>query len=413
MNRIDLEKGLLNTLASMPIIDCHEHLPPEKVRVSTKVDALTFLSHYNRFDLIVAGMKPLPAGSGGLFSENIPYEKKWRMIKPYFAQIRHTTYAKAALISMAHFYGYDDLTDATCKPITEAMRKANKKGIYDRVFDECNIKLALTQCQRTTLDNKRLIPLMPMMSPVETWELVNQLENNYSHKIKINTLEDYIESVGQYVRQVKKEGAIGVKTFPNPRDPDRKAAMEAFDALKTGRVKLLPLPNPLNDYVYDELVRIAGEEDMVVAVHTGYWGDFRTMDPLHMIPVLQRHPNVKFDIYHLGFPWVRETIQLARNFPNVWLNLCWNAIVSERVHLQAVDEIIDQIPSNKILGFGGDYRMPVEKIYGHLAIARRNFAKVFAERIARNDMTEKQAFQVLKKWLWDNPIKLYGLKNKV
>ena len=412
MNHIDLEEGLFETLKSIPVIDCHEHLPPEKVRVSTRVDALTFFRHYNRFDLVNAGMKPPPAGLESLFSENIPYEKKWRMIKPYFAHIRHTTYAKAALISLKHFYGFDDFTDATCGPITEAMRKANKKGIYDRVFDACNIKLALTQCQRTKLDNKRLIPLMPMMHQVENWELINTLENNYSHKIRINTLEDYIESAGQYIKQVKKEGAIGVKTFPNPRHPDRKAALDAFNGLKTGRIKLLPLPNPLNDYVFDELLRIAGEENMVVAVHTGYWGDFRALDPLHMIPALTRHKNVKFDIYHLGHPWIRETIQLGRNFPNVWLNLCCHAIMSENANRQAIDEIIDQIPSNKILGFGGDYVVP-EKIYGHLTIARRNFARVFAERIARNDMTERQAVQVLKRWLWDNPIELYGLKNKM
>ncbi len=413
MDRIDIENGLFETLEQMPVIDCHEHMFPEKVRLETPVDAVTFFCHYNRFDLVVAGMKPPKDPWAPVIPADIPFEKRWKMIKPYLPLIRHTSYAKAAFMSLKKFYGFDDFNDATVKPITEAMRKANKKGIYDRVFDACNIKLALTQCASTRLNHKRMVPVMPLRFETDTWELLSRQEAWFG-KVKINTLDDLLAGIDKYVGRVKKEGAVGMKMVINPYgEPDRKAAEELFNKLKRGEEKVLRYPNALRDYVADEAVKAAEKHGLVIAVHTGYWGDLRLMDPLHLIPFLVRHPDARFDVYHLGFPWVRQCIQLARNYPNVWLNLAWNAIVSEKVHLQAVDELIDQIPSNKILAFGGDYAVPVEKIWGHLTIARRNFAKVFAGRIADGDMTEKQAVIVLKKWLYDNPIALYGLKNRI
>ena len=87
--------------------------------------------------------------------------------------------------------------------------------------------------------------------------------------------------------------------------------------------------NPLLDYVVDEIVRFAADEDLVVCVHTAYWGDFRMLDPAHMIPVLQRHPKTRFDIYHLGYPYVRDALMLGKGFSNVWLNLCWTHIISQ------------------------------------------------------------------------------------
>jgi predicted TIM-barrel fold metal-dependent hydrolase len=128
-----------------------------------------------------------------------------------------------------------------------------------------------------------------------------------------------------------------------------------------------------------------------------------------MIPILQRHPTARFDIYHLGYPWVRETLMLGKGFPNVWLNFCWVHSISQRCALDALDEAIDLVPMNKILAFGGDCFLPVEKVYGHLVIARENVARVLAGRVRRKQMNEVQALGWARKWFWDNPKELYRL----
>jgi len=77
----------------------------------------------------------------------------------------------------------------------------------------------------------------------------------------------------------------------------------------------------------------------------------------------------------MGMPWVRDTAFIAKNFKNVYLNLCWSHIVSPYMTRSALLEYVDIAPANKIIAFGGDYIVSaVEKIYGHLYMAKENIA---------------------------------------
>ena len=64
---------------------------------------------------------------------------------------------------------------------------------------------------------------------------------------------------------------------------------------------------------------------------------------------------------------------------------------------------------NKIIGFGADYTFQVEKVYGHLVMARENIAHVLASRIEEGLMDNAEAILIARKWLLDNPRVLYGL----
>ena len=74
-----------------------------------------------------------------------------------------------------------------------------------------------------------------------------------------------------------------------------------------------------------------------------------------------------------------------------------------------LDEWLDLVPVNKILGFGGDYSKPVEKVCGHLQMAKQDIARVLAGRIADSLMTEAQALGIAQRLLHDNARDLYGL----
>jgi predicted TIM-barrel fold metal-dependent hydrolase len=249
---------------------------------------------------------------------------------------------------------------------------------------------------------------MPLAYEMERWEAI--AHPPFEPTAGVRTLDDYLDALRRYVVRVKSEGAVGLKMMSNPYcQPDRAAALEAFEKLRTGAIECLPPVNPLRDYVIDQTIAFAATQGLVIAVHTGYWGDFRTLDPLHMIPILQRHPNARFDIYHLGYPWVRQAIMLGKGFPNVWLNLCWTHIISQQFVMAALDEAIDLIPMNKILAFGGDYALPVEKVYGHLVMAREDIARVLARRIGDGFFTEEEALNIAHQWFWDNPRQLYEL----
>jgi predicted TIM-barrel fold metal-dependent hydrolase len=186
-------------------------------------------------------------------------------------------------------------------------------------------------------------------------------------------------------------------------------AKEVFEELRRDPQKELPDMNPLKDYLMESMLDMASELDIVVAVHTGVWGDFRTLDPKHMISILGRHPQTKFDIYHMGMPWVRDAGLIGKNFPNAWLNLCWAHIVSPEMACSGLSEYMDLVPVNKILGFGADYGKPVEKVYGHLLMARENIARVLGARVERGLMTTDEAVDVARLWFYENPKGLYKL----
>jgi predicted TIM-barrel fold metal-dependent hydrolase len=353
-----------------------------------------------------------------LFKQDIPLEQRWATFAPFWELIRHTSYSRSVLISARRFFGVSDINDGNYQDLSAAIRASNRPGLYDRVLREaCHIRTCLTQFGGTDTGTGLLTPVMPLLHATETWPDLHQPA--FAPGRVCSTLDDYLAALKDYAARVKAEGAVGLKMSSFKYNaPDRKAAAELFDGLKSGAVKHIPtlgqtgepVANPLTGYLVDEMVQCAGSLDLVVAVHTGYWGDFRQLDPLNLIPILQRHPGVRFDVYHLGYPWVRETLMLGKGFSNVWLNLCWNHIISERCAAAALDEAIDLLPSNKLIAFGGDYRIPVEKVYGHLTMARQNIAHVLAVRVDEGRMSEEQALILAHRWLWDNPRDLYRLK---
>lgn len=402
------ENLLIEAMEDMEIVDAHEHLPPEHIRTGAKVDVLTLFSHYTRTDLITSGMSP--DDYQRVIDSNEPLDERWKIFKPYFEHIRYGSYTRPALIAAKEFYGFDDITDDNYREISEVMQSQNTPGIYHRILREkCRIRVALTQAGRTDYDRDLLVPLMPLgnYSTVRTADEVRKKADEIG--MKVTTLDDYMELAKKGIARWKSEGAVGLKMASTPNaPPNRKLAEQVFNNIISGETNVDD-NNYLQDFLTNYIIDVVGEMDMVVAVHSGMWGDFRTLDSKHTIPVFPRHPNTRFDLYHLSMPSVRDTVVIGKNFPNVWLNLCWCHIISPKMTCSALDECIDMVPMNKIIGFGGDYSRPVEKVYGHLVMAREDIAIVLGQRVDRGLMGIDEAVAVAKKWLWDNPKYLYRL----
>ncbi len=436
MNLTQTEEKLIEYMESLTIIDAHEHLPPEKVRIDTPQDVFTLVGHYTRHDLFSAGMDWEEGFENiknqfidrpkyqSLFDQSIPLEKRWETFKPYWERIRFGSYARAAIITAQKVYGFDDINDDTYKPLSEAIAQANKPGIYERILcNMCNIKYSLTQCGQIVHD-KPLIPVMPGFpyADITKREQIEQISQNLNFKQFPKTLDDYVNALKEKYTQWKNEGAVGVKIrsiYNEP--PDKKSAEKTYKDIIDGK-ELPPIltskdyqsakgtSNPLSNYLLHKIIDIATELDLTVAVHAGIWGDFREIDSKFMLTLAPAHPATRFDLYHLGSPSIRDTIVIGKNLPNVFLNLCWTHIISQTQTQSGIDELLDMVPVNKIIAFGGDYSRPVEKVVGHLMMAREDFAIVFARRIDRNLMSFDDAKYILKLWFYDNPVKIYKLK---
>jgi uncharacterized protein len=402
-----LQQRLVSEIEKIPVIDCHEHLGPEEWRVARNVDATILFSHYCRTDLITAGMPP--GDFDRMCDDSLDADLHWDLISPWLPYIRHGGYARAGLIAARELFGFEDVNDANHGEVTARLREHNTAGLQRRVLREkCNIRLALTQCGQTEVGMDLLAPLL-WIHPVtdySTWDdIVRQAT---AHGVTPRSLEDLVEVIGRQIRAWKSEGAIGIKLWAVGRvEPDQREAASEFERLRTGAEGALPGWGRLRAYLLDEAFRLAATHGMTVACHTGMWGDFRTLDPTNLIPVLERHPETRFDIYHAGMPYVRETGVMGKNYPNSYLNLAWCHAISPRMTVSLLDEWLDLVPVNKILGFGGDYEQPIEKVVGALWLGRRNIAEVLTSRIERGELTEDRALQIARLWLWENPQKCY------
>ncbi len=234
--------------------------------------------------------------------------------------------------------------------------------------------------------------------------------------MEVKNLDDCLKLLRKQLAKWGEEGVIGVKLYSKAAvPPNAKLAAQSLKRLLDGE-DITPNPSntggmtefeDLENFLTHNIIDMAAELDMVIAVHSGVFGDWRKVDSKNMHDLAPAHPKANFDLSQLGMPSVRDTIVIGKNYPNVFLNLTWSHIVSQVQACSGIDEILDQVPVNKILAFGGDYARCVEEVVGHLHMARENFAQVFGRRIDRDQMSFDQACEILKLWFWGNPLNLY------
>lgn len=419
----ELAFRLLEAMTQMPVIDCHEHLDGEDDSVCQPQDVFRLFSHwsYIGLDLERAGMQHAVYES--LLDSAIPLDQRWDLLEPFWEQVRFTSYARCLRLTAEQLYGFSDINRETYQALSAAMRAASGQGLIRRVLREvCGIQRCVTDHGLThATDLYAPLVRMDIRPDMETWDALTDLPG--APDSRSASLDDLLDGLRGYLRACRARGAVGLKMAAlNYGEPDRAAALDLYESLRSGRVQRIAAPcqefpyqfgrsNPLRDYIHDALITCAGELGMVVSAHTGYWGDFRNLTPLHLIPEIMRHPEVRYDVYHLGYPWLRETMMLAKGFSNVWLNLCWVHIISQRAAVEAVSEILDLLPANKILAFGGDFSTPaVECVAGHLAMAREDIARALAGQVALGRMNEDQAERIARRWFYENPAALYGIE---
>jgi len=403
---------VLRELETMTIIDAHEHLPTEAERLKQPVDALTLFSHYCRGDLAAAGMAPDRINH--VFSD-APLMERWAALKPFYERIANTAYVRAAQIAMEKFYGQRELRDDNVETITAAMRAANTPGLYKRILrDACHIETCLVNVDPFTEKDADgfLTPVCRL--PWISWGgSFAQLLEAYGPMLprEIASVEDLQEAVRACIRGIRRHGGVACKMFVFPMGtPDPAAARSVFETARRDAefAKTLPHANPLTDVLFDTAFDEMRTQGLVACVHTGYWGDFRKLNPSTVIDMADRHPDLAFDVYHVGYPYMREAILLGKTRGNVHLNLCWTYLISPHFAYEALVEILETVPAHKIIGFGGDYFV-VEKVYGHLVLARDVIARALAAKIADGWLTYDGAIALAKKMLYENPKALYNL----
>ena len=410
MKLTPLARQLYEKIAELTIVDAHEHLPSEQQYLQFEYSGLNlFAGGYIWHDLESAGLDPAFKATmrdGG----SRPVDAWWPVIRPHWEQIKHASYARALRVTARDLFGLPDIDDTTIADLAAAVSAANQPGLYHRVLQEqCRIATSITCVDRASfLDDPGLRGITMLEKSTGTpAQIVAELTKRAGRDIR--TLDEAIATGQSLLHTELEQGAIGFKIsvadhgLPDPavaEDEWRTSLQNPSAPVTTSAVR---------DLLFDRFLDVAAAADVPVAVHTGYWGDFRDLDPKLMFSFAARRRDVRFDMFHLGMPMIRDAVLIGKNLPNVTLNLTWCPVISQTQTARALDEVVDLVPLNKIIAFGGDYRVSVQKVYGHLVLAREVVAAALARRVEEDDFDTEEALRIARLWFHDNPTNIYKL----
>jgi len=419
------------------IIDTHEHLPSEEERISQPVDVLSqFFIHYTSSDLLSAGM---PEEELSMIRDtSLPLEDRWDVFEPWWEMIQNTGYSRCMEIAARDLYGVDGINHDTYMELSKRIAEQNKPGLYKWVLKEkagIDISVLDPLTDNQYVDREFFAPVLRIGDFVT-------ISNRYELEVFARKYDAKIHSFSDLVSLVKNlficnTGIVGIKIAQAYRRPlyfEKRTfaeAEESFNRLFKIRTFTRVITDPLKDEskmvpdspgiselvpMQDYLVHLAITEamkcDIPIQIHTGlHEGNENILsnsDPMHLVNLFMEYHDAKFDIFHGSWPYCGTLGALAKNFPNVYVDMSWMHIISPAKSRTALSEWLDEFPVNKILGFGGDY-LTVEGAYGHSVIARDNVARVLSEKVDQGDYSIDQAKKYASWILRDNPKRLFNL----
>ena len=410
-----LAAELLEQIRQIPVVDCHEHLPTEAARLTVPMDAMRLFSHYCRADLLGAGLDE-PALEE-IYDGDKPVGQRWNMFKDAFEAIRYGSYAYPAMAYIRDVLGFDDLNDQTVEAISAKLRADQKPGYYRRIMrDLCGIETAI-QCTGGVIAGDQDF-FVYLCGDKAVGLVIDELERLTDRHI--HTLGHYVDALGQYISDQKQLGAVGYKigaAYQRTLDFPAVSAGDADQVFVKLRAKVASSVSDverelLESYLVRRAVEACIEVDMPVVIHTGYQAgvhnDIRNARATHLWSLIRDYGEARFDLFHGSFPYVEDMTVLGKYFENVSLNMCWMHIMGPAVARRALSQWLDAVPVTRIFAFGGDYSV-VEKIYGHLELARADVAEVLAAKVTRGRFTADEAVSIARLLFHDNAKRWYAL----
>lgn len=415
------EKRIRNYVFNMEIVDTHEHLAnKESWENSPSLDFMMLLHQYADDDIKSAGMgKPEFAE---LLTGKYTVQQKWQRIKPFWENAKTTGYGRCVLLSIDKLFGIKELNDTTVLVLTDKLKEAYKTDWYKEVLqNRSKIKHAILDVGNSRIkgDMFRNVEKFDMFIRVFGENDIRRLSRQYG--AKATTLHEYEQMLNNAFADAVERGIIGVKSALayhrtlDYQDVPHNTAEAVFNKMVSNPDSAFSFDQvkPFQDYMMHRIIRLAGKYDLPIRFHTGLQaGDgnyIRNSDPALLANLFLEYRDVNFVIFHGGYPYGGEFGSLAKNFRNVYIDLCWLYIISPSYSERYLHEWIETVPANKIMAFGGDYEN-VETVYGHALMDREVIVRVLVEKVRTAYLTEAEAIDIARKMLFQNAVDLFKLE---
>jgi len=426
---------LRSFIDTVDVIDCHEHTRGHLFSPEYKEPIFSLIQGYFQSDLISAGATEKEMSI--LNNQGVKTEEKWKIFEKLWKRIENTGYARVTKIIMEKFYGEEEMTLDAFNRIEEKLLNLKDENVYYGILEKANIKCRLVNILYSHTEitseiknfiegkhslpsiDKLLIPLIMFHIPVRNKTAIEGIGEILDCNIK--NLEQFLEVCFQIFKKMKEKGAIGMKDqsaygrIINFENVPFSEAEKLFNQIISDPKNSLGWPEvkPLDDFLFHCFLDMAEELQLPVQIHTGHMagirGEIAKTNAVHLTPIFEKYRNVKFDIFHGNWPYIGELLFLAKNYPNVSIDLCWVHIIDPLYTHQLLSRALLTVPHSKIHGFGGDYTDIPEYSVAHLEIAKDTISSVLTEFVEKGWMDIEKAKDIIKDILFNNPNEFFNL----
>ena len=432
-------EDIFEFVSGLEIIDTHEHLPAFERLREKETDVLKeYLAHYLSCDLISAGLSR--GDYTKALNHRLPIVERWKLVEPYWNASRNTGYARALDLSVKELYGIERIDGSTVVELNERFLESLKPGHFRKVLKEkskikvsilhdlpkVNERIVFTsdlKCDREFFRNA--YPVDALVYP-QTGEGVRSVAEEAG--ITITCFDEWLEAAETLLDRALESGAVALKSglayqrslhyARVTKNEAERCFNEVFKTINAGIYlpQMFSTGKELQDYMMHFLLRLAGKRNLTIQFHTGIQegnGNYLFhSDPALLTNLFLEYPDVDFDLFHMGFPFQGVVGVLAKNFPNVFIDMCWTHILSPTESVDALASWIDSVPVNKISAFGGDYLF-VDGVYGHQLLARLDVSKALARKVGEGVIDVERAEEIAKLVFYENPVRIFKLRDKM
>ncbi|NLM94683.1 MAG: amidohydrolase family protein [Firmicutes bacterium] len=412
MKREVVQELLLDAVKEAPVFNTHEHIIPQAEAQRTIRDLWSLLKIcYVRLDMVSAGMSPsLWEGDYG-----------WEEAAPYLPAVAYTGYYRMLQGALEDLFGIPSgpWTRSTWEELSVALARANADpNWYELVLKEkANYEVSILDQYWSPggddFDPRYFRPTLRVDVFLNGYDvnLVDRHGNCLAEMAKgwsvsLESFDDLLAMFDLAFQRTVDQGGLCAKlAMAYERDltfspVSRNRAAEIFG-------KASPSPQEIRDFqdfMFYETITRCQRFGLPLQIHTGMLArnqhSLAHTNPVQLNSLFLDYPDVKFILFHTGYPYWREGAILAKMLPNVYYDLCWLPVISPAAADRAFDEILDLVPANKLM-WGGDGHS-VEESYGALLAMRKVLTKALARKVAAGELSFSSALELMQGILSQN-----------
>ncbi len=236
------------------------------------------------------------------------------------------------------------------------------------------------------------------------------------NNISLNTLDDFDDALEKYFNSLRymanviKIGSAYERSihFLYERNSDGKIS-EIFKKIqkREGLIDEKEMTR-WGNYVVTSILEYARNEKLPVQIHTGMASMAET-NPLYLLDIMRKFSDVKFDLFHGGYPFHHTIPGILTQRLNAYVDLCWMPILSQFATKRLLTELIEMDCVNKVFAFGGDCEN-LEGTYGALLMTKDVMAEVLIDFIEAKKFSFSDAVDIGNRMLYENPKRIFSQK---